>query len=190
MIDIINQEINEHLKSAKLLSGLSNDIAASVLACINCLNRGGKILICGNGGSAADAQHFAAELVGRYKNKRKGIAALALTTDTSSITSIGNDFGFDYVFERQIEALANSGDVVVGISTSGNSKNIINALKLAAKLNCHTIGLSGNDNGEMNGVCHICLNAPSNDTPRVQEMHITIIHIICHLLDQEFLSTS
>jgi D-sedoheptulose 7-phosphate isomerase len=190
MKEIIDKEITEHLRAAKLLYSLSDDIASSAMLCINCLNTGGKILICGNGGSAADAQHFAAELVGRYKTNRKGIAAIALTTDTSALTSIGNDFGFDYVFERQVEALAKKGDVVIGISTSGRSKNISSALKLASKSSCKTIGLSGKDGGEMNKICNINLTAPSMETPRVQEIHIAIIHIICHLIDQEFSSNS
>ncbi len=142
--------------------------------------------IIGNGGSAADAQHIAAELIGRYKTDRKGLSAIALTTDTSSITSIGNDFGYAHVFERQLEALAKKEDVVIGISTSGRSGNVINALKLASKLNCNTIGFSGHDGGEMNKICNINLSVPSEDTPRIQEMHILIGHIICHLIDQEF----
>ena len=112
--------------------------------------------------------------------------AIALTTDTSAITSIGNDFGYDYVFSRQIEALANKGDLVIGICTSGKSSNVNIALKLASKLNCKTIGFSGQDGGKMNDICDINLIAPSEDTPRIQEMHIIIGHTICHLIDQDF----
>ena len=143
MKNIIQNEFNEHIKTANLLHKLTDDVANSAQLCIDCLRSGGKILIFGNGGSAADAQHIAAELVGRYKVNRKGLQAIALTTDTSAITSIGNDFGYDYVFSRQIEALANKGDLVIGICTSGKSSNVNIALKLASKLNCKTIGFSG-----------------------------------------------
>ena len=143
-------------------------------------------MLFGNGGSAADAQHIAAELVGRYKLERKGIPAIALTTDTSALTSVANDFDYNSIFSRQVEALANIGDVVIGISTSGKSENVIKALKLASKLKCKTIGFSGNGGGEMNRICNINLVIQSNDTPRIQEMHIVIGHTICHLIDQEF----
>ena len=186
MKDIIENEFNEHIKVANSLHNLTNTVAASAQLCINCLKNGGKILIFGNGGSAADAQHIAAELVGRYKAARKGLPAIALTTDTSGLTAIGNDYGFDYVFNRQIEALANKGDVVIGISTSGSSANVISALKLASELNCKTIGFSGQDGGIMKDICDINLVAPSKDTPRIQEIHIIIGHTICHLIDQEF----
>ena len=186
MKNIIQNEFNEHIKVANLLHTLTDGLATSAQFCIDCLKSGGTILIFGNGGSAADAQHIAAELVGRYKTNRKGLSAIALTTDTSSITSIGNDFGYEHVFNRQIEALAKQGDVVIGISTSGKSENVVSALNLASKLNCKTIGFSGKGGGEMNKICNINLVAPSNDTPRIQEMHIVIGHTICHLIDQEF----
>ena len=186
MKDVINNEINEHIRVANLLHGLTEAIIKSAQLCIDSLKNDGKILLFGNGGSAADAQHIAAELVGRYKVERKGLPAIALTTDTSAITSIGNDFGYNHIFDRQIEALANKGDVAIGISTSGKSDNVISALKLASKLNCVTIGFSGQDGGEMNEICNINLVVPSEDTPRIQEIHIVIGHIICHLIDQEF----
>ena len=186
MKDIIQNEFNSHIKVVNLLHNLTDKVASSAQLCINCLRNGGKILIFGNGGSAADAQHIAAELVGRYKTDRKGLSAIALTTDTSALTSIGNDFGYKHIFERQIEALANKGDVAIGISTSGKSENITRALKLASKLNCSTIGLSGQGGGEMNKICNVNLVAPSDDTPRIQEIHIIIGHTICHLIDQEF----
>jgi D-sedoheptulose 7-phosphate isomerase len=151
--------------------------------CIDCLKNGGKILICGNGGSAADAQHIAAELVGRYKVERKGLAAIALSTDTSILTAVSNDYGYDHVFDRQIEALAIAGDVVIGISTSGNSDNVINALKLAKELGCKTIGMSGRDGGEMNDLSNVNLVVPAYDVPRIQEMHIVIGHTLCHLIE-------
>ena len=136
--------------------GDSLEIAAKL--CIESLQNGGKILIFGNGGSAADAQHIAAELVGRYKAERKGLAAIALTTDTSVLTSIGNDYGYERVFDRQVEALANEGDVVIGISTSGSSTNVINALKLANDSGCKTIGLSGRGGGDMNAMIDCKIN--------------------------------
>ena len=186
MKDIIKDEFNAHIKAVSLLHNLTSAVATSAQLCIDCLRSGGKILIFGNGGSAADAQHIAAELVGRYKTDRKGLFAIALTTNTSNLTAIGNDFGYAEIFARQIEALANKGDVVIGISTSGRSLNVISALKMASKLECITIGFSGKDGGEMNEICNINIVAPSEDTPRIQEIHIIIGHTICHLIDQEF----
>ena len=187
MKKIIENEFNEHIKTAHLIHNLTNEVANCAKLCIKSLKNGGKILVFGNGGSAADAQHMAAELVGRYKTNRKGIPAIALTTDSSSITSIGNDFGFQNIFYRQVEALANEGDIVIGISTSGKSSNVVNALKLASQINCKTIGFSGKDPGDMGKICNIILNAPSNETPRIQEIHIILVHTLCHLIDQEHL---
>ena len=186
MKNTIKNEFNAHIKVANALHNLTDDVANSAQLCINCLRDGGKILIFGNGGSAADAQHIAAELVGRYKTDRKGLSAIALTTDTSALTSIGNDFGFIHVFDRQVEALANEGDVVIGISTGGSSDNVISGLKAAKELGCKTIGFSGRDGGEMNTICDVNLVVPADDTPRIQEMHIVIGHTICHLIDLEF----
>ena len=186
MKDITKNEFNEHIKAVSSLHSLTDAVATSAQICIDCLKNGGKILIFGNGGSAADAQHIAAEIVGRYKTDRKGMFAIALTTDTSTLTAIGNDFGYKHLFDRQVEALANHGDVAIGISTSGKSENVIRALKLASRLNCSTIGFSGHAGGEMNKICTINIVAPSKDTPRIQEMHIIIGHTICHLIDQEF----
>ena len=185
MKTIIEKEIAEHLKVAMTMSSLIDRVEIAAQLCIDALQEGGKLLIFGNGGSAADAQHIAAELVGRYKIDRKGIPAIALTTDTSTITAISNDFGYEYVFERQVEALANKGDVLIGISTSGRSSNVINGLKMASKIGCKSIGFSGSDGGKMNQVCDINLVVPSEDTPRIQEMHIVIGHIICHLIELE-----
>ena len=186
MKTIIENEFAEHLKVAQTMSGLTDRVEIATQLCINSLKNGGKILIFGNGGSAADAQHIAAEMVGRYKVERKGLPAIALTTDTSALTSIGNDYGFNHVFDRQVEALANKGDVVIGISTGGSSDNVISALKLAKEMGCKTIGFSGRDGGEMNTVCDVNLIVPAEDTPRIQEMHIVIGHTICHLIDQAF----
>jgi D-sedoheptulose 7-phosphate isomerase len=159
-------------------------IAEMVELLVQTFNRGGKLLVMGNGGSAADAQHFVAEIVGRYKMERRGLPAIALSTDTSILTAIGNDYGFDKVFSRQVEALASPGDLVVGISTSGNSPNVLLALQLARKTGCSTVGLLGKDGGSIKDVCDLALIVPTNDTPRVQEGHITIIHIVCDLLEK------
>jgi len=187
MRSIIEFEFSEHLKTSQAtLDYIAAPLEIAANACIDTLRDGGKILIFGNGGSAADAQHIAAELVGRYKIERKGLPAIALTTDTSVLTSIGNDYGYAHVFDRQVEALANKGDVVIGISTGGSSGNVISALKLAKELECKTIGFSGRDGGEMNTLCDVNLVVPSEDTPRIQEMHIVIGHTICHLIDIQF----
>ena len=187
MQSTIHEEFNKHIEvSKKTMVSIGKPIEIAAKICIDSLKNGNKILIFGNGGSAADAQHIAAELVGRYKTERKGLPAIALTTDTSAITAIANDFAYLDVFKRQVEALANKGDVVIGISTSGKSDSVINALKLASKLKCKTIGFSGQDGRLMNKVCDIILAAPSEDTPRVQEMHIVLGHIICHLIDIKF----
>ena len=185
MQSIIRQEFIEHLKTAEATNErIGRNIETTAKLCINSLKKGGKILIFGNGGSAADAQHIAAELVGRYKNDRKALAAIALTTDSSAITSISNDYGYSRVFERQIEALANGDDVVIGISTSGSSKNVINGLAFAKEIGCTVIGFSGKVGETMNILCDINLSVPSDDTPRIQEMHILIGHIICSYIEE------
>ncbi len=183
----IKHEFSEHLKvSKKTMESIDKQIEIAAIICIDSLKNGNKILMFGNGGSAADAQHIAAELVGRYKTERKGLSAIALTTDTSAITSIANDYGYLHVFDRQVEALANEGDVVIGISTGGGSANVISALRIANDLGCKTIGFSGRDGGEFNTLCDVNLIAIAEDTPRIQEMHILIGHTICHLIELEF----
>ena len=187
MMGMINSELNSHKETIeKTIAELQNFIYTACVIVSEAVVDGKKLLIFGNGGSAADAQHIAAELTGRYKSERKALPAIALTTDTSALTAIGNDYGYKEVFKRQVEALANKGDVVLGISTSGNSKNVIKALKKAKKLGCKTIGFSGRDGGKMNEVCDINIVVPSNDTPRIQEMHILIGHIICQAVDNEW----
>ncbi len=187
MQSIIKHEFSEHIKvSVETIKSIGKPIEIAAKICIDSLKNGNKILIFGNGGSAADAQHIAAELVGRYKTERKGLSAIALTTDTSTITAIANDYGYLHVFNRQVEALANEGDVVIGISTGGGSANVISALRLANDLGCKTIGLSGKDGGEFNFLCNVNIIVPSEDTPRIQEMHIVIGHTICHLIDLAF----
>jgi len=187
MQDMIRKEFQSHLNTIQEVINACEDILgkASQLA-VDTLKNGNKILLCGNGGSAADAQHIAAELTGRYKTERRGLAGIALTTDTSALSAISNDYGYDMVFSRQVEALANKGDLLIGISTSGNSINIINALKLAKQMGCNTLGFSGKDGGDMNSICDINIVVPSDDTPRIQEMHILFGHIICQAIDDAF----
>jgi D-sedoheptulose 7-phosphate isomerase len=148
------------------------------------LGKGAKLLVMGNGGSAADAQHFAAEIVGRFKLERRALPAVALSTDTSILTAIGNDYGFEAVFSRQVEALAAPGDMVVGISTSGNSPNVLKAFQVARERGCRIVGLLGRDGGSIKGACNLALVVPSDDTPRIQEGHIAIIHIVCDLVEK------
>ena len=166
---------------------LSGEILKAAHSIRDCLSNGGKLLLMGNGGSAADCQHIAAELIGRFKKERKAIPALALTVDSSSLTALGNDYGVDSIFSRQVEALATPNDAVVGISTSGNSKNVILALNVARKIGCKTIGFMGNDGGDMKNCVDIGIIIPSNDTARIQEVHITVGHIICEIIEQDLI---
>ncbi len=187
MKSIIQSEFSEHLITSKeTIQVISQPLEEAAKICIECLNNKGKIIFFGNGGSAADAQHLAAELVSRYKTERQGLGAISLTTDTSIITAIGNDYGFDRIFSRQVEAIANPGDVAIGISTGGTSPNVLNALKMSNEMKCRTIGFSGRGGGNFNNLCEINLIVPSEDTPRIQEMHILIGHTLCHLIEQAF----
>jgi len=187
MKEMIQSELNGHVATAQLVADTMNEtIQKACEMAVQTLKAGGKILIFGNGGSAADAQHIAAELTGRYKTERPSLPGIALTTDTSALTAIGNDYGYDRVFDRQLEGLGNKGDLAIGISTSGNSKNVISALELAKQKGMRTLGLSGRDGGGMNSACELNIVIPSSDTPRIQEMHITIGHIICQAIDEAF----
>lgn len=170
----------------KLLTTCEIAVNDAGSALINCLQSGGKILICGNGGSAADAQHFAAELTGRYVSERLSLPGIALTTDTSALTAIGNDYGFNRIFARQIQGLACKGDVLVLISTSGNSQNLIEAISSGREKGCYIIGLTGESGGEMNSLCDSIIKVPSKVTARIQEAHITIIHCWCHMIDNSY----
>ena len=163
---------------------LQGQIVLTAGRLIETLKIGNKLLIMGNGGSAADAQHFSGEIVSRFRMERPGLPAIALSTDTSIITAIGNDYGFERIFSRQVEALAAPGDALIGISTSGNSANILKAMEVGRQAGCSTIGLLGKDGGAIKAACDIALIIPSDDTPRVQEGHITVIHIICDLIEQ------
>jgi D-sedoheptulose 7-phosphate isomerase len=158
-------------------------VAAVSKLIVNALLEGHKILLCGNGGSAADAQHIAAELVGRFAFDRPALPALSLSVNTSCVTAIGNDYGFDLVFSRQIEALGQKGDVVIGISTSGNSTNVLQAMSTSKGLGLRTVALTGGTGGKLKNEVELCLCAPSNDTPRIQECHILMGHIICELVE-------
>lgn len=158
-------------------------IAAVVQLCIETFRRGNKILVAGNGGSAADAQHLASELVARFEFDRPGLPAIALTTDTSALTAIGNDYGYEFLFSRQVEALARPGDLFFGITTSGNSKNVLKAMDAAARLGVTRIALCGSG-GRVHEIAEHVLAAPSTHTPRIQECHILIIHILCALLEE------
>ncbi len=187
MLEMIRSELNAHKKTIEdTIEKMIPSIEEASKLAIETLQNGNKILLCGNGGSAADAQHIAAELTGRYKSERRGLPGIALTTDTSALTAIGNDYGYERVFDRQVEALANKGDLLIGISTSGNSANIISAFTVAKEMGCQCIGMSGRDGGKMNEVCDINLVVPSNDTPRIQEMHILIGHTVCQAIDDAY----
>lgn len=150
------------------------------------ISEGGKLIIFGNGGSAADAQHIAAEFTGRFVKERKSLPALALTTDTSALTAIGNDYGFEYIFQRQLMGLLNEKDIIMGISTSGNSENVYQAIKYASSQNSKSIGLLGRDGGKIAATVNIPIIIPSQVTALIQEMHIVIAHVICTLIDQDF----
>ena len=181
-----NDERDEHLDVVqKTFSTLQGEFTAMLDACVTAIQNGNKIIFFGNGGSAADAQHLAAELTIRFIKDRPPLAGLALTTDTSALTAGGNDYGFDYIFSRQLEALGNEGDVAIGLSTSGNSPNILNALKSANDKGITTIGLSGKDGGKMRDLCDTILIVPSNTTARIQEMHITLGHLLCGAIEQK-----
>ncbi len=179
-------ETREHLDVAnKTFAALEKDFTRMLDACAASISHGGKILFFGNGGSAADAQHLATELTVRFVKSRKPIAAIALTTDTSTLTAIGNDFGFKELFARQIDALGHPGDIAIGISTSGNSPNVLAALKMAHKKNLITIGLTGASGGKMKDSCDLLLKVPSKTTARIQEMHITLGQMLCGALEQK-----
>ncbi|MEA9598521.1 D-sedoheptulose 7-phosphate isomerase [Polynucleobacter sp. AP-Sanab-80-C2] len=164
-------------------SNLQNRIVAAAKACINCFKNDGKLLLAGNGGSAADAQHIAGEFVSRFAFDRTGLPAIALTTDTSILTAIGNEYGYEKLFARQVQALGNRGDVFIGYSTSGKSPNILKALAEAQAKGLFCIGLMGNRGGPMRELCNLSLEVPSDDTPKIQEDHLVLGHILCGLIE-------
>lgn len=188
MNSFIRTEFDKALVNFQRMSAdadLHDRIVAAVAMCLDALRDGSKILFAGNGGSAADAQHWAGELVSRFYYDRPGLPAIALTTDTSILTAIGNDYGYDYTFARQIEALGQAGDVFVAISTSGNSPNIIRAVDAAKSKGVKVIGFTGQDGGKLAPLADLCFRVPSDETPRIQEGHEFIGHLLCGLIEQE-----
>lgn len=184
MKEKISKRMEESIEAKRIVR--KTQIAAIEKAAriiLSSLRSDGKLIIFGNGGSAADSQHMAAELVGRFKKERRPIPALALTTNTSTLTALANDYGYDATFSRQIEALGRKGDVALGISTSGNSRNVIAALEKARSMGIATVGLTGGGGGKMRGACDILISGGSEDTPRIQESHAMIEHIICELVE-------
>ena len=188
---MINKYISNQVKKSidvkqKLLDSqeLMNLVQEVALKCVEVYKNGNKTLIAGNGGSAADAQHIAGEFVSRFYFDRPGLASIALTTDTSIITAIGNDYGYEKLFSRQVQANGVKGDIFIGISTSGNSANVIEALKECKEKGIITVGLTGEKGGKMSEMCDYCIRVPSNETPRVQEAHILIGHIICAVVEE------
>jgi D-sedoheptulose 7-phosphate isomerase len=187
MQDLIKKRLQESIEVKYLLQSddyiqLISQIANEIVATFR---QGGKIILFGNGGSAADAQHLACELVGRFMKERKGLPAIALTVNTSILTAVANDYGYEKIFIRQLEALARPGDLVIGISTSGNAKNVNEALAFAKQEKLKTIGLTGGTGGTLANLVDICLIIPSKNTPRIQEAHITIGHILCELVEDQ-----
>ena len=182
----IKSDLAEHIKVVKELAlGFGEKIEKVSQMIINCYKSNGKVVLFGNGGSAADAQHIAAELVGKYKSERKSLPAIALTTNSSIISAIGNDYGFERVFERQVESLVSNKDVVIGISTSGNSENVFRGIMAAKKIDAKTVAFTGKSGGKLKDKVDILLNIPSDNTPRIQEAYITVGHIICGIVESE-----
>jgi D-sedoheptulose 7-phosphate isomerase len=185
----INRSLEEHRSVFEDLMGHHQDVIRECAELIaDTFDKGGKVLICGNGGSAADAQHLAAEFVGRYEAERRGLPAIALTTDTSALTALANDYDFERVFARQVEALARPGDCLIAISTSGTSRNVISAVMTARGLGCKIIGLTGANGKKLAGLCDACVLVPSERTARIQEAHITIAHIWCEMIDEKMVT--
>ena len=177
--------IEEHERAiAALKTDCLTDISRFAEACREAIAAGHTVYLMGNGGSACDCQHFAAELVGRFQKERRAMASVALTTDTSILTALANDYGYDAVFVRQVEALVKAGDVVVGITTSGNSSNILKALARARELGAVTVGLTGRTGGQMRDLCDICIRIPADVTARIQEAHLLIEHMVCQRLEE------
>lgn len=186
--EIFTKAIAEHLAVVRELETQQALLESIARVLSNALQAGHKILWCGNGGSAADAQHFAAEIVGRYKRERRGLPSIALTTDSSIVTAIANDYGYDAVFSRQVEALGEAGDVLVGISTSGNSRNVVNALEMARGMGLIAVGFTGAGGGRMATLCDFLFAAGSHVTARVQEAHTLAGHMICDWVELDWVN--
>ncbi|WP_294001793.1 D-sedoheptulose 7-phosphate isomerase [uncultured Megasphaera sp.] len=185
-MNLVEQRMADHAAVLAATKALASDIERAGILIGDALAGGHKILFCGNGGSAADSQHLAAEIVGRFQKERPSLPALALTVDTSVLTAVANDYGYDTVFSRQVEGLGNDGDVLVGISTSGNSKNVIAAIEAARKKQMKVIGFTGIGGGKMADLCDVCLAVPSRVTARTQEMHIMMGHILCEIAEEAY----
>lgn len=183
---IIAERFTDHLDAFGKTMEQMDVIQLMAERCKEALKAGNKVLFCGNGGSAADAQHLAAELIGRFQKERRSLASIALTTDTSILTAVANDYGYDEVFARQVEGLGRSGDVLIGISTSGNSANVVKAALKARDTGMHTIAFTGEGGGKLKDICDITFAVPSKVTARIQEMHIMVGHIICELVEEEY----
>lgn len=184
-VDYLKGEHTAHMAMFNALEPLFPLISDVAIAMQNTIKNGGKILLMGNGGSAADSQHIAAEIVGRFKKERKGMPAIALTTDTSILTSVGNDYGYNYIFARQIEALCRPEDLVIGLTTSGNSANVVSAIEAANAIGATTVGLTGGTGGKLNSLCTYNIVIPSSVTARIQEAHIFVGHSLCEILESE-----
>lgn len=182
---LVGQRLENHFKVVQDMRKIMPEVASAGLRVRTALEKGRKILICGNGGSAADSQHMAAEFVGRFVKERQSLPALALTVDTSLLTAVGNDYGFDCVFSRQVEGLGQEGDVLIAISTSGNSANVVKAVKTAKEKGIYVIALTGENGGILAKESELCLAVPSQVTARIQEMHIMIIHMICEIAEAD-----
>ncbi|WP_374428867.1 D-sedoheptulose 7-phosphate isomerase [Ideonella dechloratans] len=182
---LFQANLAEHLQLFQQLSGLSPEVSEAGRRIAAALAQGGKLMLCGNGGSAADAQHIASELTGRFIQERRPLAGIALTTDSSALTCIGNDYAFDEVFARQLRALGRAGDVLIGISTSGNSANVVKAVQAAREMGITVIGLLGRDGGALKPLSDVAIVVPSKVTARIQEAHILIGHTLCGLIEHE-----
>jgi len=191
MREIVIKELEESASIKRAMAeGLANTIADAARMVLKAYRGGGKVLLVGNGGSAADAQHIACELVGRFKMERKGLPAVALTTNTSILTALANDYGYDAIFSRQLEALADARDVLIAITTSGTSPNILKAVEAARSKGTKVIGLTGETGGKLKELADLTIMIPSGNTQRIQEAHITIGHIICCLVEKELFGES
>ena len=180
----IVSQFDELIRSAEEMKAQAAAVAKAAELCLASLRAGGKIIFCGNGGSAAQSQHLAAELVGRYKLDRPAMNALSLTVDTSNLTAIGNDYGYDVIFSRQLQGVGKSGDVLIGLSTSGNSPNVLRAFEQAAQMGIHTVALVGRSGGRMAQVAELSIAAPVDTSAHIQELHIAIGHLICDLIEK------
>lgn len=180
------EQLDEHIRVMDMARELAPIVEKVGQRWVDALSNGGKVLLMGNGGSAADAQHIAAELVGRYLCERKGLPSIALTTDTSILTAVGNDYGYDAIFSRQVEALAQPQDIVVGYSTSGNSANVCAAMNSAKAIGCYTVALTGQSGGQLHALVDDCIRVPSPSTPRIQEVHAFVGHMLCAIVDSHF----